>query len=175
MSRAVSPSTRCLAPPAMRHLLRTLLVLPLCAASIAFAADKPAKKEGALGTGKPTGGYLTRDELRTCLARRDKLKALDAELLDEQAAITAQKAQITRDGDELKGKFESIDRTSPEAVSGYNEAVQARDKQIEAFQARVNTFNTRVEADRAERAGFGPGCTNRRYFEEDEEAIKRGK
>ena len=159
----------------MRHLTRSLLILPLVfATAAAFAADKPAKKEGSFG-GKATGAYLTKEQLRSCLAQSDKVKVDDAELLAEQAAIAAQKEQIARVGDTLKGQLETVDRTNAEAVAAYNDAVQGRDKQIDEYQARANAFNGRVDANQAAHAAFGQSCSNRRYFEEDEAAIKKGK
>lgn len=165
-------------PNAMPLLARTLLILSMAAALIAptaFAADKPAKKEGSFGGAKASGAYLTKEQLRACFARQDKVKADDDELTKEQAAIATQKTEISRVGDELKAKLEAIDRTSAEAVDGYNNAVQARDKQIDAYQARVTAFNTRVEANQAAHGEFSSGCSNRRYFEEDEIAIRKGK
>jgi hypothetical protein len=162
-------------PNTFRALARISLILPLLAASLSFAADKPAKKEGSFGTGKASGAYLTKDQLRACMARQDKVKAQDAELLKEQAAIAAQKAEITRTGDELKAKLETIDRTSADAIGAYNDAVTARDQQIDAYQARVTAFNNGVDANQAEHDAFGQNCASRRYFEEDEIAIRKGK
>ena len=165
----------------MRQLTRPLLILPLCSivaalvAPTAFAADKPAKKEGSFGGTKATGAYLTKEQLRSCFAKQDKVKVDDDELTKEQAAIAAQKTEIARVGDELKAKLEAIDRTSAEVVDGYNNAVQARDKQIDAYQARVTAFNTRVESNQAAHSEFSTGCSSRRYFEEDDTAIRKGK
>lgn len=166
-SNAMSVTTRALA--------RRLMVLPLLVASIAFAADKPVKKEATFGTGKPGGAYLTRDQLRACFGRQEKVAADDAELRSEQNAITSQKTELARIGDELKATLDTVDRTSAEAVAGYNDAVQARDRQIDVYQARVTAFNTRVEASQQAHDSFKQGCSNRRYFEEDELAIKKGK
>lgn len=166
-------------PISSRALTRGLLILPLLAttlaASVAFAADKPGKKEGSLGAGKPGAGYLTRDQLRSCLARKDKMKADDAELNKDEEAMSARKAEIVRSGDELKARLDSIDRTNAEAVNAYNDAVQARDRQIDDFQTRATAFNARVDAKVAAHSDFDQSCGNRRYFEEDEAAIKNGK
>lgn len=159
---------------AMRPFARTLLILPLFAASLALAADKP-KKEGSFGGSKGAGAYLTKEQLRVCLDRQAKVKQEDAAMRAEQAAIATLKGETARTGDELKSRLETVDRTSAEAVATYNDAVQARDRQIDDYQKRVDAFNTRVEANQAERDAFGQGCNNRRYFEEDELAIKKGK
>jgi hypothetical protein len=159
----------------MRTFIRTLLILPLLAATLAVAADKPGKREASFGDGKATGPYLTREQLRICLARQTKVNDENATMRKEQAALTTLKAEIARSGDELKQKLETLDRTSAEVVDAYNESVTARDKQIDEYQRRVDAFNARVETDKAERDAFGQGCNNRRYFEEDEIAIKKGK
>ncbi|MEP7100305.1 MAG: hypothetical protein ABI781_07330 [Burkholderiales bacterium] len=152
------------------------MILPLVAASFAFAADKaPAKKEGSFGTGKAGGAYLTKEQLRACMSQQDKVKAQDADLLKEKAALAEQKTEITRIGDELKTRLETIDRSSAAAVDGYNEAVTARDKQIDAYQARVTAFNAGVDANQLAHDSFAQGCSSRRYFEEDEAAIRKGK
>ncbi len=162
-------------PTTSSALARTLLILPLLTALLAFAADKPAKNEGSFGAAKGSGAYLTRDQLRACMARQEQVKAQDADLLKEQAEIAAKKAEIARAGDEIKTRLETVDRGNAEAVAGYNEALTARDQQIDAFQKRVDAFNARVEANHAEHATFAQSCASRRYFEEDETAIRKGK
>ncbi len=140
----------------------------------AQAADSP-KKEVNAGSGKGTGIYMTRDELRSCLKQQGSVEARDDELAAEKDAIAAQQASIVREGDALKARFEGLDRTNAEAVDGYNTGVQARDTQVEAFKARANAFNANVEANQVARSAWAKGCANRRYFEEDETAIRKGK
>ena len=151
-----------------------LLTLILLTAGTGHAADKP-KKQGAFGTGKAVGAYLTRDQLRACLAQHAQTMRRDAALQQEQAALTNAKAEIARSGDVLKLQLEVVDRTQADAVAAYNEQAKARDQQIDDYQARVTAFNARVDARQAERDAYTKGCDNRRYFEEDEIAIKKGK
>lgn len=151
-----------------------LLTLILLTAGTGHAADKP-KKQGAFGTGKAVGAYLTRDQLRACLAQHAQTMRRDAALQQEQAALTNAKAEIARSGDVLKLQLEVVDRTQADAVAAYNEQAKARDQQIDDYQARVTAFNTRVDARQTDRDAFAKNCDNRRYFEEDEIAIKKGK
>jgi hypothetical protein len=60
-------------------------------------------------------------------------------------------------------------------VSAYNERAVARDKRIDEYQQQVDQFNARVDPVRAERDAFSKACENRRYFEDDEIAIRKGK
>jgi hypothetical protein len=157
-----------------RALIPTLLLTSTLLAAAGSHAAEPPKKEGAFGSGKAGGAYLTRNELRVCLARQTRVAQQDGEMQKEQSTLAATKAEIARSGEQLKERLDALDRTSIDAVTAYNEAAEARDKQIDAFQTRVNVFNTQVEALKAEREAFGKGCDNRRYFEEDEIAIKKG-
>lgn len=176
MAAASKRPVRTMHPP---KLLRTLLnavlagVLLAAAGSPVHAADKP--REASFGKGKPGGAVLTREQLRACLARQAKVAQQDAEMLTEQNALAAAKAEVVRSGTELKEQLAVLDRSSPEAVSAYNERAAARDKSLADYQARVPQFNERVEAAKAEREAFGQGCDNRRFFEEDEIAIRKGK
>ena len=160
--------------PPLQSLLNASIAGALLAAAFAApAADKP--KEASFGKSKGSGAYLTRDQLRSCLSQQTRLAGRDEELLKEQAAMATAKADLARSGDELKDQLATLDRTSPDAVAAYNERAAARDKEIDAYDAREPGFNERVEAIKTERETFGKGCDNRRYFEEDEIAIRKGK
>jgi Skp family chaperone for outer membrane proteins len=159
---------------AMKNLSLTTTVLTLCllAAGAAHAADKP-KKESSFGSG--SGAMLTKEQLRSCLGQKAHLAQLDDELVKEQAALAVAKDDVARSGDALKAQLETVDRSNADAVAAYNDQAQARDKQIDDYQARVGAFNTRVDASKAEREAFGKACVNRRFLEDDEIAIKKGK
>ena len=151
--------------------LSLLILATTLLAAPGWAADK---KEGSFGKGG-TGAYLTRDQLRSCLAQQDRVRQQDDDLAKEKSALTAMKADLTRSGDELKAKLDALDRSQADAVTAYNEQTTARDKQIDEFQARVDAFNARVEANQAEREAFAKACDKRRYFDEDEIAIRKEK
>jgi len=156
----------------MRTLATALLSLTLLATSAAPAADKP-KKEGAFGKGG--GALLTKDQLRNCMTLKARVAQQDDDLTKEQTALVATKGEIGRTGDALKGKLETLDRSNAEAVAAYNDESQVRDKQIDDYQARVTAFNTRVEANNGDRDAYTKACENRRFLEDDEIAIKKGK
>ena len=156
----------------MRTLTSAMLTLTLLAAPAAFAADKP-KKEGAFGKGG--GAFLTRDQLRVCLSLKTRTTPQDDALAKEQTALAALKDEIGRSGDALKARLEALDRTNAEAVTAYNDAAQGRDKQIDDYQARVTAFNAQVEAGKTDREAYAKGCENRRFFEDDEIALKKSK
>jgi hypothetical protein len=158
-----------------RKRLYLLLTGALLAAAVTagHAADKP--KESSFGKGKATGAFLTKDQLRVCLTQQARLAQQDAAMLKDQAELTAIKAELVRGGSELKEQLAALDRTNQEAVNAYNERSIERDKSIDDYEARVPQFNSRVEAARTEREAFATSCDNRRFFEEDEIAIRKGK
>ena len=152
---------------------RALIGAALFVTLAAHAADKP--KEAAFGAGKATGAFLTRDQLRDCMAQQAKVKQTSAEMLALQDKLNADQAEIGKSGEALKADFEALDRTSPEAVNAYNEGVAARGRKIDEFQRQVEQFNARVEPVRVEREAFSKACENRRYFEDDAIAVRKGK
>ncbi|MDE2297729.1 MAG: hypothetical protein KGK18_06145, partial [Burkholderiales bacterium] len=93
------------------HCGALLLILTLLTTGTGHAADKP-KKQGAFGTGKAVGAYLTRDQLRACMTQRDRATQVDADLKQEQAALADLKAQIASSGDALKLQLDVVDRAS---------------------------------------------------------------
>ena len=112
---------------------------------------------------------------RTSLARfvpaahYTRLRALFAEVHFDFGEL------IVRQGEELKAQFAALDRTSVEAIEQYRANALARDKAIDAFEARTSEFNARLTALGEDRAGFTQRCDNRRFDELDEAAIRNGK
>lgn len=137
-------------------------------------AAEASKKEGS-AFGKGSGPLLTREQLRSCMTRKTRLAQQDDELMKEKAALGAVSVDLVTRGDALKARLETLDRGDPDAVAAYNEQAQARDAQIDAYQARVEAFNTRAGADRGERDAYAKACQNRRYLEDDEIAIRKSR
>ena len=152
---------------------RALLASALLIAVSSHAADKP--KEATFGGGKGGGAFLTRNQLRDCMAQQAKVKQTQAEMVAMQDKLNADKTDIGKAGETLKSDLEVLDRTSPEAVDAYNERAVAREKKIDEYQQLVDQFNGRVDKARTEREAFSKACENRRYFEDDEIAIRKGK
>jgi len=157
----------------LSRLARALLGAALFITIAGHAADKP--KEATFGGGKGGGAFLTRNQLRDCMAQQAKVKQTQAEMMAMQDKLNADKAEIGKAGETLKSDLEALDRTNPDAVNAYNERAVARDKKIDEYQQQVDQFNGRVDGVRAEREAFSKACENRRYFEDDEAAIRKGK
>lgn len=152
----------------------SLLLVAACLPPVAAAAGEKLKL-GIFGSGKGSGPLLTKAELRECLGLQDRIKSGNESATRDREVLEREKAELIRQGDELKTQLEALDRTSVEAIEAYRARVAARDQAIDAFEARSTEFNARVSALGVDRASFGRRCDNRRFDEIDEIAIRNGK
>ena len=77
------------------------------------------------------------------------------------------RTEIVQAGAALADEVSTLDRTSPEQVAAYNEKVAERDKLVDAYQARVNAFNSKADSVNATKDAYLANCENRRYDELD--------
>jgi len=143
------------------------------AAPATRAADKPRETKPA--PAKPTPSLLSPTQLRECLAQQQSLRSRGDETERTQVALRASKDEIDRLGIALKEKLDTLDRTSADAVAAYNAQVATRDKLIDQYQEGVPAFNTQVETLKSDRAVYAKTCENKRYDENDEIMIRKGK
>lgn len=155
--------------PAMTR-LPILLAIVLVAAAAQAAGDK--LKLGAFGPGKATGPLLSKAELRDCFERMGRVQAGNRKLSEDREAIDRAKADLQRQGDELKAQREALDRGNAEAVAAFNERAVELDKVRAGLLQRVEAFNTDVGALDGERRQFAQRCENRRFDQEDETAVR---
>ena len=160
------------AAPNTRHRFPLFLMACLLAMAAAQAADKASKAaSGPAARSK----LLTTAELRECKAREARVLALTDEARIEKAGIEGEKAEIGRFGTSLAEELATLDKTSAEAVDAYNAKAEARDKRIDAYQARVTAFNVKAPAVNTSRDEYTKACDQRRYDERDLGDIKRKK
>ena len=160
------------APRAAAWLLASCLAA--VAALPAQAADKP-KKEGTLGKAKPGQPMLTKEQLRACLAQNERIKKQIADTVPLQDGLKKEGEELAQAGDALKAERPTLDTTNEAAVNGFNERIAARDKAVEAYKARAEDYNTKVEALQADKAKYQKDCDGRSYFEDEAAQIKSGK
>lgn len=168
----------------MRRTLTLLAasLLTATAATAALAADPPkpaakaasAPKAAARPAAPAKTPVMTRDELRDCMARQERVRTQTDATVQAKADLDAQKAEIARQEQAVKDELPTLDRTSAEAVNAYNAKVQVRDKLIDDYNGRSPAFNAGVESLQNERAAYAKACENRRFDEADETAIKKG-
>jgi hypothetical protein len=143
--------------------------------ALAQASGGAARKQGSFGTAKPVGALLTRNELRACLALQQRVRTGSDTATRERDLLEEEKAEIVQQGQTLKEQLAALDRTSQEAVDKYNAEAVARDRRIDALEARMPAYHQKLEALGVDRDAWRKGCENRRYDEIDEIQIKRGK
>ena len=174
MTGSVRYSPRFMAASLLSRLVFPLLLLAGLAAGLpSLAAEKASRAASA--PSKSSNSILTPAELRDCNAQEKRVLDLTVEAQKEKAAIETDKAEITRVGADLAEQIAALDKTSAEAVDAYNARVEARDKLIDNYQARVTAFNLKAEAVNATRDAYAKACDKRRYDERDLNDIKRKK
>ena len=176
MTGSVRYSPRFMAASLLSRLVFPLLLLAGLAAGLpSLAADKASRAASASAPSKSSNSILTPAELRDCNAQEKRVLDLSVEAQKEKAAIETDKAEITRVGADLGEQIAALDKTSAEAVDAYNARVEARDKLIDNYQARVTAFNLKAETVNATRDAYAKACDKRRYDERDLNDIKRKK
>lgn len=123
--------------------------------------------------GKPIEPLLTREELRDCLERQNRLRESTAQLAALQAELEREKAELLREGEALKADLGTLDRSDAAAVERYNGRATARDRRIDAFEPRVAEFNAKAQGLSDDRAAFARQCENRKFDEKDEKALQK--
>jgi len=144
------------------------------AKSPAKAADAKSPA-GSLGKGSGSGPLLTREELRQCMTEQDRMKKETADIVLTQAALARDRAEIDRVSAAIDADRAGVDRSDQAAVDAFNERANARTKLIEAYRAAAPQFNQRVDKLEADQQAYDKACTDRRYDEQDMNAIKAGK
>jgi hypothetical protein len=137
--------------------------------------QQAARDQARAAKPAPTPLLLSPAQLRDCLAQQQALRSRSDETERKQAALTASKAEIDRLGTTLKQQLDTLDRTSADAIAAYNAQAAARDKMIDQYQEGVPAYNTEVETLKADRAAYAKACENKRYDENDEIMIRKGK
>ena len=145
-------------------------VLTALLAPAAHGADKKAAAPPA-----PKTPLLTQDQLRDCLAQKDKVAKETEAAVKSRADVDAQKAEIDSSGKALEDEATTLDRTSEGAVAAYNAKVVERNAKVDAYRARAEAYN--VEADRvlATKDAYEKACANRRYDDRDLSDVQKKK
>lgn len=143
--------------------------------SAAKPAAKPAKREGSLGGAGASGPFLSKDELRQCLAEQDRMKQETADVVAAQKKLAADRTEIDRVSAELDAERPKVDVSNKEAVDAYNARLQAKNKLVADYQVAAPAFNQRVDKLDADDKAFAKNCKERRYFQDEYDEIKAGK
>jgi hypothetical protein len=155
-----------LGPAASCAVLLAALVAPC-----AHGADKKA----ASPPPAPKTPLLTQEQLRDCLAQKDKLAKDTEAAVKSRGEVDAQKAEIDSSGKALQDEATTLDRTSEGAVAAYNAKVTERKAKVDAYREKAEAYN--VEADRvlASKDAYDKACANRRFDDRDLSDLQKKK
>ena len=147
---------------------RAAVAAVLLAALLAPAAHGADKKAAPPATAPaPKTAILTPEQLRDCMAQKEKLgKDTDA-VVKAKAAVAADKAEIDSTGAALNEQATTLDRTNADAVAAFNAKVLERNGRIDAYQARVAAYNADAETVLSAKEAYEKACANRRYDDRD--------
>ena len=157
-----------------RGLCRAASAAFLLTALLAPAAHGADKKPAPLPPA-PKTPLLTQEQLRDCLAQKDKVAKETEAAVKSRAEVDAQKAEIDSSGKALADEGTTLERTSQDAVTAYNAKVVERNTKVDAYRAKADAYN--VEADRvlATKDAYEKACANRRYDDRDLNDIQKKK
>ncbi len=166
-------------------LIGMLLALGAAGALAQASAAKPANDK-----------LMTRAELRSCFKQQEAMKVdrqtvdaerqrMDAErngLMTERDTLVIELAAL----DALKADGAKIDATNVDAVNAYNaraaDAVNAYNQKKQAMDGKIDGWNTRNATTKQRENAFNDSqqswkdsCSNRRYREDDEKAVRAGR
>jgi chromosome segregation ATPase len=108
--------------------------------------------------------------------RAAKLK--DAPRGDQEkllAELNAEKDGLQKSFDALKAEQAQLTTGYSEQVTAYNTRAEEHARNVEALNTRATQLTAQSEAEARDRDAWRTTCADRRYREDDEIAIKRGK
>ena len=147
-------------------LLATLL------APAAQGADKTAASPPPAAAKAP---LLTPEQLRDCLAQKEKLTKETEAAVKSRGEVDAQKAEIDSSGKALEREAASLDRTSESAVAAFNAKVLDRNAKVDAYRARADAYNAEADRVLATKDAYDKGCANRRFDDRDLSDLQKKK
>jgi hypothetical protein len=152
-----------------KYARRAIRAVALAAGLLALAvqAAEPAKKSRSL--------LLSREELRACMATKDRMHQQRDEIARLQAELDAEKGELKQSGEQLKEQLAALDRNNLEMVEKHVEANNTREKRIDAYETKATAFNAKVDALKNDKDAYARNCEKKRFDEADELAIKKGK
>jgi hypothetical protein len=136
-------------------------------AGTARGADNAAPPPA--GSARP---ILTPEQLRDCLAEKERLRKDAEAALKAKADIDAEKAEIARIDSQLGEQAAGVDRTNADALAAYNAKVAARNQRADSFQTKAAAYNKDAETLNASRDAHVAACDNRRYENRDPAAAQ---
>jgi len=156
--------------PGPRRAVSLACLLAVLIAPAAHGADKkPAP------TPAPKTPLLTQEQLRDCLAQKEKLAKETDAAVKSKAAVAAQKEGIESGAKALESEATTLDRTSDEAIAAYNAKVIEHKAKVDAYRAGAEAYNVEAERVIGSRDAYDKACVNRRFDERDLSDVQKKK
>lgn len=165
--------TLCGARPGFLIAAGLLAALPLVLP--ARAADPPARKASAKqqGAGKAKPKPMSRDQLRACMDRQDRLLTMRENVLKEQTSLDQQRAEVARMDAELARKRAALDPADATAKQALSDEEVRRNAAGDAYNTRLPALKEQGAVLDKERQTWVERCADKDFDELDELAIKR--
>ncbi len=157
--------------PARAAASAAFLLTALLAAG-AHGADKKPAPPAASPAKTP---LLTPEQLRDCVAQKEKVTKETDAAVKSKAAVAAQKAEIDSTGKALEDEAATLDRTSEDAVAAFNAKVIERNGKVDAYRARAEAYNVEAENVLAAKDAYEKACANRRFDDRDLNDLQKKK
>ena len=147
----------------------------LLTALLAAGADGAEKKPAPPAAAPAKTPLLTPEQLRDCLAQKEKVTKDTDAAVKSKAEVAAQKAEIDSTGKALEEEAATLDRTSEGAVAAFNAKVIERNGKVDAYRARAEAYNVEVESVLAAKDAYEKACANRRFDDRDLNDLQKKK
>jgi hypothetical protein len=147
----------------------------LCGALPAAQAEDKDDKILSLGTGRPSGKQLTREQLRDCLELQPQLKIQGDEAVRGRADLAAAKSEFDQLEAQLQKERTQVDASDKAEVDAYNAKVGRRQQMIADYNAKLPVVNEQARNYNALQQNWKSQCEDRPYRESDYNAVQRGR
>lgn len=121
-------------------------------------------KISSLGTAKPSGKLLSREELRSCLKQQAELAARKPPIEAQREALQAERQSLLQADVSLKAERDEVDRLA--------EAATRLDKRFQELSAQVDDFNQRVAKLQDSGRSGSTAERQRNEFERERQALE---
>lgn len=137
----------------------------------AFAADPPSKAPAKQTKSKAKP--ISRDQLRACMDQQDRINVMREKVLQQQASLDQQRAEVARLDSELARKRTAAEPLDEAGTKALNDEEGRRNEVSDAYNARLPGLKEQASTLERERQGWVERCSGKDFDELDELAIKR--
>jgi hypothetical protein len=109
------------------------------------------------------------------LAELQKQRDKRDEAQRERETLENERQELLKEEDALKAQAKALNQGNADAVAAFNARAAEHDRKVQAWNERNRAAVERAQTWQDENSRWSADCADRRYNEDDEIAIKRGK